>query len=169
MVNANVITDASMPRRDSSAPAAGRALAYGGWSDKPGLIGALCTVDHKRVGRRFIATAFVFFLLGGLLAVAMRLQLARPESTLIGPDLYNQLFTVHGTSMRTASTGAIAGSRASATSAWMVRASTRRKFVSMRVRRWDERSGAFGLDRVCQSEHDGHQGLGYRPREIANR
>ena len=69
------------------------------WGDRPGLYGALATVDHKRVGRRFIITAFGFFFLGGLLAGLMRLQLARPESSLIGPDRYNQIFTMHGTTM----------------------------------------------------------------------
>jgi cytochrome c oxidase subunit 1 len=44
-------------------------------------------------------TAFVFFLLGGILAIAMRLQLARPENGLIGPDKYNQIFTMHGSTM----------------------------------------------------------------------
>ena len=66
---------------------------------KPGLWGWLTTVDHKEVGRRYIVTAFVFLCVGGLLAVAMRLQLARPENGLIGPDRYNQLFTMHGTTM----------------------------------------------------------------------
>jgi cytochrome c oxidase subunit I+III len=69
------------------------------WRDKPGLIGWITTVDHKRVGRRYIATAFVFLLLGGVLALLMRLQLARPESGLIGPDRYNQIFSMHGTTM----------------------------------------------------------------------
>src|SRR4051812_35785773 len=46
-----------------------------------------------------LITAFIFFALGGVLALLMRLQLARPENTLIGPDLYNQLFTVHGSTM----------------------------------------------------------------------
>jgi cytochrome c oxidase subunit I+III len=72
---------------------------YGAWADEPGWLGALKTIDHKRVGRRFIVTAFVFFLLGGLLAGAMRIQLAMPDSRLIGPDLYNQIFTMHGTTM----------------------------------------------------------------------
>ena len=51
------------------------------------------------VGRRYIVTAFFFLCIGGLAAVLMRLQLARPENRLIGPDLYNQLFTMHGTTM----------------------------------------------------------------------
>src|SRR5215207_2681934 len=69
------------------------------WGTKAGLVGALSTVDHKIIGRRYIVTAFVFLFLGGLSAVAMRLQLAQPESRLMGPDLYNQLFTMHGTTM----------------------------------------------------------------------
>jgi cytochrome c oxidase subunit 1 len=69
------------------------------WSSKPGLWGAIATVDHKVIARRYIATAFVFLILGGLLSLAMRLQLARPESRMIDPDRYNQIFTMHGTNM----------------------------------------------------------------------
>ncbi|MXQ12381.1 cytochrome c oxidase subunit I [Microvirga makkahensis] len=69
------------------------------WGTEKGLIGALSTVDHKIIGRRYIITAIIFLFLGGLSAVAMRLQLAQPESKLISPDLYNQLFTMHGTTM----------------------------------------------------------------------
>jgi cytochrome c oxidase subunit 1 len=69
------------------------------WADKPGLIGRLSSIDHKVVGKRFIVTAFGFFVAAGILAALMRLQLAVPENRLIGPDLYNQLFSVHGTTM----------------------------------------------------------------------
>jgi cytochrome c oxidase subunit 1 len=69
------------------------------WSDAPGLWGWITTVDHKRVGRRYIATAFVFLALAGVLALIMRVQLARPESGLITADRYNQIFTMHGTTM----------------------------------------------------------------------
>src|SRR5215210_3296788 len=69
------------------------------WQDEPGLVGWLSTLDHKKIGLRFIATAFGFFVAGGLLAALMRLQLSRPDNTLIGPDLYNQIFTTHGTTM----------------------------------------------------------------------
>ncbi|WP_406858404.1 cytochrome c oxidase subunit I [Alsobacter sp. KACC 23698] len=69
------------------------------WGSGRGLLAWLSDVDHKAVGRRYIATAFLFLFLAGAAAVAMRLQLARPESRLIGPDLYNQLFTMHGTTM----------------------------------------------------------------------
>jgi cytochrome c oxidase subunit 1 len=69
------------------------------WGDKPGLWGWLTSVNHKTVGRRFIVTAFGFFILGGILSVLMRIQLARPENHFLGPDLYNQIFTMHGTTM----------------------------------------------------------------------
>ncbi len=69
------------------------------WRQRTGFWGWLTSVDHKSVGKRYIVTAFVFFMLGGLNAALMRAQLARPESTLIGPDLYNQLFSVHGITM----------------------------------------------------------------------
>jgi len=69
------------------------------WRDKRGLLGWLRTNDHKRTGRRFIVTACVFFIAGGILAAVMRAQLAFPDNDLVGPDLYNQLFTMHGTTM----------------------------------------------------------------------
>jgi cytochrome c oxidase subunit I+III len=59
----------------------------------------LTDVDHKDLGKRYVVTALGFFGLGGVEAFLMRLQLARPESRLIGPDLYGQLFTVHGSTM----------------------------------------------------------------------
>jgi cytochrome c oxidase subunit I+III len=69
------------------------------WSGRGGLWGWLTSTDHKSIGKRYIATAFVFFLLGGIEAAMMRAQLARPENQLLGPDLYNQLFSTHGTTM----------------------------------------------------------------------
>jgi cytochrome c oxidase subunit I+III len=69
------------------------------WRDPPGLVGALAAINHKTIARRYLITAFAFFVGAGLMAVVMRLQLARPENTLVGPDLYNQLFTMHGTVM----------------------------------------------------------------------
>ncbi|HEY0884427.1 MAG TPA: cbb3-type cytochrome c oxidase subunit I, partial [Ramlibacter sp.] len=69
------------------------------WKDPPGFLGWFCAVNHKTIARRFIVTTLVFFALGGLLAAAMRMQLSRPENQLMGPDLYNQVFTMHGTTM----------------------------------------------------------------------
>ena len=81
-----------------------RSLAHAGtlertWADPRGLVGWFCHVDHKSIGRRYLVTAFGFFLIGGVLAALMRLQLARPDNTFLGPDLYNQIFTTHGTTM----------------------------------------------------------------------
>jgi cytochrome c oxidase subunit I+III len=69
------------------------------WRDPPGFLGWLSSVNHKNISRRFIVTTFVFFFLGGILAALMRLQLSRSSNTLIGPDFYNQLFTMHGSTM----------------------------------------------------------------------
>jgi cytochrome c oxidase subunit I len=69
------------------------------WGTGRRILDRLATVDHKIVGRRYIITAFVFLLLGGINAAAMRVQLAQPEGNLVGPDLYNQLFSMHGTTM----------------------------------------------------------------------
>ena len=69
------------------------------WATPKGLWGVLTTVDPKRIGLRYIATAFVFFVLGGLLAAVIRTQLARPNGRLVGPDAYNQIFTMHGSTM----------------------------------------------------------------------
>src|SRR5438045_6080671 len=69
------------------------------WADAPGPLGWLRSVDHKAIGRRYLATASVMFLFAGALAATMRLQLSRPENPFIGPDLYDQIFATHGTTM----------------------------------------------------------------------
>src|SRR5437764_5902243 len=69
------------------------------WRTPAGFYGRLASVDHKVVGRRYIVTAFVFLFLGGLLAIAMRLQLSGAERKLIPPDFYDQIFTMHGSTM----------------------------------------------------------------------
>ena len=63
------------------------------------LVEWLTTVDHKKVGILYGASAFVFFLIGGLEAEIIRLQLMKPDNHLVSPEFYNQLFTMHGTSM----------------------------------------------------------------------
>jgi cytochrome c oxidase subunit I+III len=83
---------------DLDRPALEAALAET-WRTPPGIWGALATVDHKIIGRRYIFTAFAFLALGGVLAILMRLQLAQPEARVIGPDRYNQIFTMHGANM----------------------------------------------------------------------
>jgi cytochrome c oxidase subunit 1 len=64
-----------------------------------GLAGWLSTVDHKRIGIIYMLAAFVFFIIGGIEALLMRVQLGTPENTFLTPDFYNQLFTMHGTTM----------------------------------------------------------------------
>jgi cytochrome c oxidase subunit 1 len=59
----------------------------------------LTTVDHKRVGILYGTSAFIFFLIGGIEALIMRLQLARPDNTLVSAQTFNELFTMHGTTM----------------------------------------------------------------------
>jgi cytochrome c oxidase subunit 1 len=64
-----------------------------------GLWAWLTTIDHKRIGVLYGVTAFVMFLTGGIEAMSLRLQLAAPEQELVSPEVFNQLFTMHGTTM----------------------------------------------------------------------
>src|SRR5215216_5001904 len=69
------------------------------WARPRGLRGWFTDTDHKAIALRYIVTAFVFFVLGGIEAALMRIQLAFPENHFLNPDRYNQIFTVHGTTM----------------------------------------------------------------------
>jgi len=69
------------------------------WKTKPGLFGWFSSVDHKEIGKRYLVTAFLFLLIGGIEALVMRVQLARPNQALLTPEQYNQLFTMHGVTM----------------------------------------------------------------------
>ncbi len=71
---------------------------------KPGnkgraIVGWLTTTDHKRIGHLYLITTFAWFLFGGLLALIMRAELARPGLQFLSVEQYNQLFTMHGTIM----------------------------------------------------------------------
>jgi cytochrome c oxidase subunit 1 len=59
----------------------------------------LRTTDAKQIGLMYLVTSFVFFLAGGIMALLMRAELARPGSDILSPEQYNQLFTMHGTVM----------------------------------------------------------------------
>jgi cytochrome c oxidase subunit 1 len=59
----------------------------------------LRTTDHKLIGRMYMVTSFAFFLLGGVMALVMRAELARPGMQFLTAEQYNQLFTMHGTIM----------------------------------------------------------------------
>jgi cytochrome c oxidase subunit I len=69
------------------------------WHTPHTLYGRLATVDHKIIGIRYLVTSFVFLVLGGLEAALMRAQLAQPNLHLLSPEAYNQIFTMHGTTM----------------------------------------------------------------------
>src|SRR3954463_16619259 len=59
----------------------------------------ITTTDHKRIGILYLVATFAFFLIGGVEALMMRLQLGAPDNTLLEPQTYNQLFTMQGTTM----------------------------------------------------------------------
>ena len=61
-----------------------------------GVLAFLTTTDHKRIGLAYLVTSFLFFLLGGALAMVMRAELAEPGFQVTSADQYNQLFTMHG-------------------------------------------------------------------------
>jgi cytochrome c oxidase subunit 1 len=69
------------------------------WRVPHGFVGWFMVADHRTIGIRYIVTAFVFFILAGILAAAMRLQLALPENHVLTADRYNQFFTAHGLTM----------------------------------------------------------------------
>src|SRR5437764_9288637 len=69
------------------------------WAHAPGFLGWLSETDHKKIGLRYIITALCFFTAAGIEAALMRLQLSRPENHVLNPDLYNQIFTMHGSTM----------------------------------------------------------------------
>ena len=64
-----------------------------------GIWGWLTTVDHKRIGTLYGVTAFIWFLIAGIEAILIRIQLSQPEMSFVTPEVYNQLFTMHGTTM----------------------------------------------------------------------
>jgi cytochrome c oxidase subunit I+III len=91
----------------TASPPVSRPHAGGGSSAEPaapssratGLYVWVTTVDHKRIGILYLLTALFFFAVGGVEALVMRLQLARPNSAIVSPDTFNALFTMHGTTM----------------------------------------------------------------------
>ena len=64
-----------------------------GWRDW------VTTVDHKKIGILYGAAALLFFVIGGIEALLIRLQLATPDGTVLGADTYNQVYTMHGVTM----------------------------------------------------------------------
>ncbi|MEO8727264.1 MAG: cbb3-type cytochrome c oxidase subunit I [Acidobacteriaceae bacterium] len=69
------------------------------WESPHTLRAWFATVDHKKLGKRYLATAFLFLVIGGIEALIMRLQLARANQALVTPEMYDQLFSMHGITM----------------------------------------------------------------------
>ncbi|GAB4515326.1 MAG: hypothetical protein OHK0046_18620 [Anaerolineae bacterium] len=69
------------------------------WRPPPGLLGFFTAVNHRTIGLRYIYTGMAFFILAGIAALVMRIQLLFPENTFLNAELYNQIFTMHGTTM----------------------------------------------------------------------
>src|SRR5215203_5881375 len=86
---------------DTAAPRAARPqITTGKVRPEPkGWASWITTTDHKKIGILYLWTVAVFFILGGVEALLIRLQLGSPENTLLSPQTYNQLFTMHGTTM----------------------------------------------------------------------
>ncbi len=76
-----------------------RAHAAAGHAEPTGIWSWITTVDHKRIGILYGTTAFMFFLMGGIEALLLRIQLGSPDNTFLSPTTYNELFTMHGTTM----------------------------------------------------------------------
>jgi len=89
----NPTTPSSLPRPPDELARLARA-----WKTPTGLR-FLTSINNTTIGLLYIATALLFFILAGVLALLMRVQLAVPDNTFISPGLYNQLFTMHGTVM----------------------------------------------------------------------
>ena len=64
-----------------------------------GIWNWITTIDHKKIGILYGATAFINFLIGGIEAILIRVQLSGSNADIISPEVYNQLFTMHGTTM----------------------------------------------------------------------
>ena len=74
-------------------------VMHGLQPEPKGWLAWLTTTDHKRIGIMYFVATFIFFILGGVEALLMRLQLAQPDSTLLAPETYNGLVSLHGTTM----------------------------------------------------------------------
>src|SRR3990170_3792957 len=81
------------------APHAADHKTTGSYAGQKGIWSWLTTVDHKRIGMLYLFTALFFFLVGGLEAIVIRAQLGGPNRDLVSAEMYNQLFTMHGTTM----------------------------------------------------------------------
>ncbi|HET6934281.1 MAG TPA: cbb3-type cytochrome c oxidase subunit I, partial [Candidatus Angelobacter sp.] len=69
------------------------------WETPKTVYGWFATVDHKKLGKRYLVTAFIFMIIGGIEALMVRLQLAHANQALLTPEMYDQVFSMHGITM----------------------------------------------------------------------
>ena len=86
------MTTAVTPGRPAAAPPSTTSVGRS-------IVHVMTTTDHKVIGKLYLATSFGWFLIGGVMAMVMRSELAYPGNQLVNDELYNQLFTMHGTIM----------------------------------------------------------------------
>ena len=80
-------------------PARPQIIAHEVERPQRGWVSWLTTTDHKRIGIMYLATVLVFFVIGGIEALLMRIQLGAPDNTFLPPEKYNEIMTLHGTTM----------------------------------------------------------------------
>ena len=90
--------DITMPAQRTLAPVP-QITAHEVRRESTGWTSWVTTTDHKKIGIMYMVLTFVFFILGGTEALLMRLQLAQANNTLLTPETYNEMFTMHGTTM----------------------------------------------------------------------
>ncbi|HEY4462859.1 MAG TPA: cbb3-type cytochrome c oxidase subunit I, partial [Streptosporangiaceae bacterium] len=83
------------------APVTGTPVIPGRRTERKGAVLAswLSSTDHKVIGYMYLITSFGFFIIAGIMAVIIRLQLLGPENSIVSDQVYNELFTMHGTLM----------------------------------------------------------------------
>jgi len=82
-----------------SPPARPQIIAHEVDRPRRGWVTWLTTTDHKKIGIMYLVTVLVFFVIGGVEALLMRIQLGVPENTFLTPEKYNEVMTLHGTTM----------------------------------------------------------------------
>ena len=87
-----MITDVTLPEPQKPLPGASV-------NNSQGLLQWISSVDHKQIGILYLLMALFYLLVGGALALLMRVQLMAPDNHFLAPEMYNQLFTMHGTTM----------------------------------------------------------------------
>ena len=89
-------TETTTARRSLARP---QILSHEARPEAKGWTSWITTTDHKKIGIMYLYTVLAFFLLGGVEALLLRIQLGAPDNTFLSPEKYNQIFTMHGTTM----------------------------------------------------------------------